>query len=287
MILPTAIRIEGCFERLVLENSRVGCTSGESLSLQQCGSTIVIYKGVNSATQKHHLHWCDLPGRLKLDHLQIACTRSVIVLDNIAFGNHATVAVSGTGNTVVFRHNQLNFLTLDCTAACNQLNFREQEPLQELDCTLSNSAIDSLQVVGYNESRLQASGNSVAVVNIPFSSHRRTFSFVPVGASRFFILAPDIPQGRFVENKEQWTVEAVLREITLNTELQTAAAEASSGTPICVACRECIPTIFLSPCRHLCFCNKCILYYEPNTQIICPICKSIASHREEVYITCA
>jgi hypothetical protein len=281
----SSVRIEGCYECLVLTKTRVGCS--ESLSVVQCGATIVVYKGETRSTQKQRLCWYDLPYYSRLQNLEIACTRSVIIVEDLLFENQACVRVVRKNNTVFFRHNKMNFLNLHCSASKNLIDFTEQEPLQEVDCSIKGSALYGLQVVGYNESRLHASGNSVAILNIPFSSHRRKFFFAPVGQSRFVVLTPDLPHGRFVESEEQWTMEAVLREISLNSEPTSPSIEAKSGMPICAVCRESLPTILLAPCKHLCICDKCIQYYQSTALRQCPICNGTVSHSERIFISCA
>lgn len=285
MSKPCSLRLEGCYECLVLRSSGIGCA--ENLRISRCGDTIVVYKDETKRASRNHLSWYALPDCSRLQNLEIACTRSILIIEGVQFETQTALKVECRGNTIFFRQNKMQVLNLQCAATQNLIDFTEQEPLQEVDCSIRGSALYGLQVVGYSESCLRACGNSVAIVHIPFSSHRRKFSFAPTDRSKFVILLPNLPDGRFVESEEQWTVEAICQEISLGEKSLSPPIEAKSGTPICVVCRASLPTILLAPCNHLCICDKCIQYYQSTALRQCPICNGTVSHSERIFVSCA
>jgi len=238
------------------------------------------------------MRWLSMNTCAQLTQLTVECSNTQIQLDTLSFEPEALLTVLGEQNFLAFTNCAIEQLELHSERP-NNLDFREQGALRELNATLHGSHMQA-RLCGFNWSSVCGYDGSNIFLYIEQQFHSRTFDFTKDTKSQILIETQDEPQRVVTAQHEQWDVGDKLHRISLVQETPAAYAvdqmpesEQPSGTPQCVVCRSALPTYMVEPCTHICICSACAPSYREHNLTACPLCRTQIEQLKHVFLACS
>jgi hypothetical protein len=229
-----------------------------------------------------------------LETLHLQCSNSYLHLETLEVSTTFSLELSGSSNTVVLSACDHNRFTLAVTGHENRITFDNTMPVHEIYLSVSGwrNFIENLWLLGSILSTMAVRNESILTVMVQQELNERQLKFIRDGTSTITVTMPAEGQRNVQSLYELWSLDSTLlcietQRIRKSDPPPPEPMETTESIPqrtICIICRDSIPDLFLLPCRHLCFCQKCCQELSAREMTTnCPICRSGITSIERVF----